>query len=241
MSTMSTGVMITKLQRKLGLPISDGIDFLNEAFQKVNLSSKGGFIWQLQTTTLTTPASDAEITLPTDFDPGKTAVLRGNTNPIAGSPTVTKTIIPYKTMAEFANEAHFETSGGGFFSAWTFYPGIHTLSPPPIFKMRLGPREAFNGQQYVLDFWYHSTVIGPFPADNFTWFPTPDALNFVIMDFAEAEIRDVYRLSGGDKKREDALQAMASVIDSYRTDRYSLAGLTELVMDSQEKQAEKDK
>ena len=233
-TTLSTQAMVTMLNRKTGLPLPDGIDFLNEAFRKINQMSKGGFIWQFKTTTLNIPFIYGTVPLPADFDPGKTAILRGD-----GTITPTKTIIPYMPAKDWVNEENFQTTGTGFFSAWTFYPSF-TLPTTYAYVMQLGPASAF-GIPVVLPFFYHALNYQPIVAGPNNYFPTPDQFDNLIVDLAIAEVRNVYRMSGGQEEVEKALGAIAQIIDTYRTDRMDLAGLTDQMAQAQEKQTEKAK
>jgi hypothetical protein len=228
--------MVARLQRKtgLGLANADCVDFLNEAFRKVNQMSKGGFIWQFKgPVNIVTPLFSAPIALPADFDPGKTAVLRGNATP-------TSTVIPYVPMKDFVNQAHFETGVTGFFSAWTFFPSF-TVPTLYAYLMQLAPTTAMNGVPYTLQLWYHAVNFAPVALGASNYFPTPDQFDSMIVDLAVAEVRNIYRMSGDQQEMNLAMQAIMEVIDTYRTDRYDLAGLTDQMAQAQEKQVEKAK
>lgn len=237
-TTLSTLQMVTMLNRKTGLGLPDGIDFINEAFRKVNQMQKGGFIWQLKFTNINIPAfSFGPFALPADFDPGKKAVLRGD-----GTVTPTKTVIPYVPVKDFVNEENFQTTGGGFFSAWTFYPTFTITAPTSYsYVMQIAPSSALGGPPIVLPFYYHAVNFQPFAAAANVYFPTPDQFDNLIVDLAIAEVRNVYRMSGQQDEVEQAVAAIAQIIDTYRTDRYDLAGLTDQVAQAQEKQTEKAK
>jgi hypothetical protein len=236
-TTLSMTAMVARLQRKtgLGLGSSDCVDFLNEAFRKVNQMSKGGFIWQLKTATITVPAVEGYVALPPDFDPGKTAVLRGD-----GSITPTKTLIPYMSPKEFVNEQNYQTTGLGMFSAWTFYP-VFNAPLTYAYQMALAPSTSFGPPPIPLLFTYHAVNFAPVPLGAANYFPTPDQFDSMIVDLAIAEVRNVYRMSGEQSEVEQAVAAIAQVIDTYRTDRYDLAGLSDQSAQAQEKQLEKAK
>lgn len=230
--------MVSRLQAKTGLGLSTTAcqDFLNEAFRKMNQMQKGGFIWQFRgPTTIVTPTTDIPIALPADFDPGKTAVLRG------AASQMPLTLIPYLPMKDFVNQQHFEIAPAGFFSSWTFVPSFQIPTSYPYFA-RLAPATAFDGlNQYNLSLWYHSLVQPPITYAANAYFPTPDQFDSLIVDLAVAEIRNVYRLSGSEQEMAGAMQAISEIIDTYRTDRYDLAGITDQVAQAQEKNAEKAK
>lgn len=234
-TTLSTQAMVTMLNRKTGLAVPDGIDFLNEAFRKINQSQKGGFIWQFKQTTLLIPGAYADIPLPVDFDPGKTAILRGD-----GTVSYLNTIIPYMLMKDWVNEQHYQTTQPGGFTAWTFFP---TFTNPVsyVYKMKLGPPGAFTGVIASMDFFYHALNYAPVPSGPANYFPTPDQFDNLIVDLAVAEVRNVYRMSGQADEVQKAMAAINEIIDTYRTDRYDLAGLTDQVAQAQEKQVEKAK
>ncbi len=240
-TTLSTNAMVALLQRKtgIGLSASDSMDRLNEAFRRVGQMSKGGFIWQLKQTTLAIPAGAiVPVALPADFDPGKSAFLFGN-----GVTTPTATLIPYKSPVEFANEQHFQTGTIGNFSSWTFKPNF-TLAAPTSYgwSLLLAPNEAYPLPGIVnLGFFYHAVNFPAFAAANNVYFPTPDQFDSMIVDLAVAEVRNIYGMARSNDEYQMAYQAIAEIIDTYRTDRYDLAGLTDQVAQAQEKQVEKDK
>ncbi len=238
-TTLSMAAMVTKLQRKtgLGLAQADCVDFLNEAFRKINQSSKGGFIWQLKATTITVPnGAQVNIALPSDFDPGKTAVLRGN----APLGTATATIIPYFQVKDFVNQEHYQTGTVSQFSCWTFTPNFSAPTSYP-FNMILGPKTAYPTATLQLPFYYHAVnyPVVAYGASNY--FPSPDQFDSMIVDLAIAEVGDVYRMSDAVQKRQMAMQAINEIIDTYRSDRYDLSGLSDQAAQAQEKNFEKAK
>lgn len=241
-TTLSTTQMVAQLQRNfpIGMGNVECIDFLNKGFRRINQMSKGGFIWQLKQGQITLPAgAQVANALPSDFDAGKTAIVFGTTS------TPTKTIIPYRTPQEFVNEQHFPgTAQIGFFSAWTFVP-VFTLTAPTSYgwKAIFAPDDAFplGLGGIVLPLFYHAVSFQPFGVGATTYFPTPDEFDSFIVDLAEAEARRVYGAAGWEKVQGQATQALAEMIDTYRTDRQNLAGLADQVMQVQEKQAERAK
>ena len=241
-TTLSTSAMILKLQTKfpIGIGTPQWLDFLNEAFRKIDQASKGGFIWQLKSTTIVLPAgAQVANALPADFDPGKSAFLYGAT-----TVTPTSTLIPYHTPSEFVNEQHYATTAIAMFSSWTFYPNF-TLGPPTSYgwTMKLAPDTAFPlaAGGVTLRLYYHAVNLPAFTAAANVFFPTPDQFDGLIMDFAEAEARREYSASGWDKLAAQATQSSSELIDTYRTDRYDLAGISDVVAQSTEKQAERDR
>lgn len=237
--TLTMTAMVAKLQRKtgLGLSQSDCVDFINEAFRKLNQMSKGGFVWQFKQTTLNVPAgAQVDIPLPADFDPGKTAILRGNGATGFGA---VGTIIPYLNMKDFVNQEHFESLTANIFACWTWIPNFN--SPLTFaYSMKLAPAAAYPTTGGTLPFFYHALVQPPI-AYGANYFPTPDQFDSLIVDLAIAEVRNVYRMSGQQDEVGQAVAAIAQVIDTYRTDRIDLNGLTDQMMTAQEKQAAKDK
>jgi hypothetical protein len=234
--TLSMTAMVALLQRKtgIGLASSDCVDRLNEAFRKINQMSKGGFIWQFRQAGLAVPVgAQVNINLPSDFDPGKTAILRGNLSP-------TNTIIPYVPMKDWVNQEHFQTTGLNQFYAWTFLPNFTAPTTYP-YTMKLGPASAFPTGGTTLQFFYHSLVLPPVALGAGNYFPTPDQFDSLIVDLAVAEIRNIYRMSGGQEEIASAMQAIAEIIDTYRSDRFDLAGISDQMAQAQEKQFEGSK
>lgn len=237
--TLTMTDMVTRLQAKtqIGVPQAACVDYLNEAFRKINQMSKGGFIWQFKQSTITVPAgAQANIAMPADFDPGKTAILKGNATASFGT---TDTIIPYVSPQEFATEEHFQTTGINAFSSWTFVPSFNA---PLTFAyvMRIGPKTAYPTGGGTLPFWYHSLVLPPV-TDGANYFPTPDQFDSLIVDLAVQEVRNIYRMSGFGEEAQLTMQSILELVDTYRTDRFDLAGLTDQFAQAQEKAAEKAK
>lgn len=231
-TTLSTSALVSLVQQKtaIGLPATYCLDRLNEGFRFINQLSKGGFIWQLKSTNLSIPILSTQQQLPLDFDPGKTAILRGDG-------TSTFTIIPYLPWKDFVNQSHFQTTQPGFWSAWTFTPSF--VAPATYaWQITLGPSAAANPSPMTLPFMYHAVNFQPVPLSNSAYFPTPDQFDSLIADLAIAEIQDTYKLTDGQRTRDRALRSINELIDTYRTDRYDLAGLSDQVAQAQEKQAE---
>jgi hypothetical protein len=232
--------MVAALQRKfpLGVSSNDAMDRLNEAFRKIDQMSQGGFVWQLKTAVVTLPpGAQTQVFLPLDFDPGKKAVLQGST----GTPTNTE--VPYKPFKDFVNQQHFQTSGSGNFSCWTFIPSF-TLTDPTTYKYLFGfaPAEAFPlsaGATFLL--FYHAMNFQPFAISATIFFPTPDQFDTLIIDLAEAELQRIYRYSGWEKLAGQVTSAIQQMIDTYRTDRYDLAGMADQAAQAQEKAAERER
>lgn len=232
--------MVTRLQQKtaIALPQQACVDYLNEAFRKMNQMSKGGFVWQFKEANIVVPpGAQVNVPLPADFDPGKTAVLRGN---IATGFGGVGTMIPYAPMKDFVNEEHFQNLGIDMFSTWTWLPNFNS---PATFNyvMKLSPATAYPTTGGTLLFFYHALVQPPITYGAGNFFPTPDQFDSLIVDLAIAEVRNVYRMSGAMEEIQAALGAMAEMVDTYRTDRYDLAGLTDQMAQAQEKQFEKAK
>jgi len=242
-TTLSTTAMVARLQRKfpIGLGSADCLSFLQEAFRKIDQLSKGGFVWQVAVATLTAPAATnpVNINLPSDFDPGKTAWLRGSS--ILTSPTLT--IIPYKPYADFYNQEHFSTTTTGTFSAWTYRPTIAVPGGAVVWVLNLAPTDQFPlAAPIIFNFTYHKVCnTNAYTVGPAVYFPTPDQFDSLILDLAESELARVYGRAGWEKIQQQAMQGAADMIDTYRTERYSLAGLSDLVMQAQERQADKTK
>ena len=233
-TTLSMTSMVTLLQRKtgLGLAQADCVDRLNEAFRKINQMSKGGFIWQLKTGNAALGAGLLTFTLPSDFDPGKQAVLYGPT-----LPATTSTVIPYLPVKDFVNANHYQTTQPGFFSAWTFYPTF-TIPTSYLWLGQIGPPGAAIASPTALPLYYHAVNFAPVAYGAANYFPTPDQFDSMIVDLAWAEVASIYRQSDAEQIRQRAMQGIMEIIDTYRTDRYDLAGITDEIAQKQEKGAE---
>lgn len=234
--------MVARLQRKFGSGIgsADAIDFLNEAFRKINQMQKGGFIWQLKQGTVVLPAGvQAANALPTDFDAGKKALVYGD-----GTITPTRTIIPWKPYLEALNQEHFPNQKVGNFSCWSFKPNF-TLTAPTSYGWTavFFPSDAFPLATggVTLPIIYHALNFQPFAVGTNIYFPTPDQFDSLICDLAEAELRRVYGRAGWETLAAQATAAVNELIDTYRSDRYDLAGLADEMLQANEKAAERAK
>lgn len=238
-STLTMTQMVAKFQYKtaIGIPNATAVDYINEAFRKLNQMSKGGFVWQFKQGTVTVPPGfQTNVALPQDFDPGKTAILRGNGSTQFGA---VATMIPYLPMKDFVNQEHFQSMPADVFSAWTWLPNFN--SPLTFaYVMQLAPQTAYPTAGGTLPFFYHALVQPPV-ALGANYFPTPDQFDSMIVDLAIAEARNVYGLARQDNEMQLAMQAIMEVVDTYRTDRYDLAGLTDQMAQAQEKAVEKAK
>lgn len=241
MSTaLSTSAMVPIVQRRMANGISSTIalEYLNEAFRKLNQMQKGGFIWQLKSATLGLGLS-LTVAAPSDFDPGKGAWIRGD-----GIYDPLKTVIPYKNWQEFTQEQHFQTITAGVFSSWTFLPNF-TFGPPTNYAwtIQFAPAEAIVTVPPgpTLPMIYHAQSFAGLTAAPNVYFPTPNEFDSMIMDLAVAEGKKQYRLSGWQDEAAQANAAIAEVIDTYRTNRYDLAGLFDQVAQAKEKDVEKAK
>jgi hypothetical protein len=208
------------------------MDFLNEAFRKINQMSQGGFIWQLKQTNLTLLAGNTTVALPADFDPGKTALL------VATTAAPTKTLIPYKPWQEFLNYQHLQVTGPSQFAAWSFYT-TYVLGPPTTYAytLKVAPDEAAPaaGPGTTLQITYHAMNFVPFNVAANVYFPTPDQFDSSICDLAEAEYRRIYGTGGWEQLTTQAMASLQAMIGSYRTDRLDLAGLADIQQQGQEK------
>jgi hypothetical protein len=248
-TTLSTLTMITGSTTSVGLqtrfPMGIGTNqwmgYLNEAFRKINQMQKGGFIWQLKLASINIPAG-AQVAnpLPADFDPGKSAFLYST----ALAVTPTTTMIPFMPVEEFVKQQQFQVTGPGILAAWTFFPNT-ALGPPTSYAwtMKLAPDTAFPipPPGFTMGFYYHAVNFPQFTAAANVFFPTPDQFDSMILDMAEAEARRQYGAAGWDKLAAQATQSVQELVDTYRTDRYDLAGVGDVTMQAQEKAAERDR
>lgn len=239
-TTLSTSTMVTQLQKRvpIGIGATAALFYVNEGFRKLNQMAKGGFVWQLKQATLAFGLTTS-VTAPTDFDAGKSAWMKGQT-----PYTPTNTIIPYKPWTEFANAQHLQTTQPGTFEAWTYVPNF-TLTAPTSYRwtLLLAPSDAAvtTPPGITLPFVYHAVNFASFASGTNIYFPTPDQFDSAIVDLAVAQAKEDYGLSGFDRIAQQANQAIAEIIDTYRSDRYDLSGLFEVTAEAKEKQAERDR
>jgi hypothetical protein len=233
--------MVTRLKRKfpIGLTDADAMDFLNEAYRKINQTSKAGYIWQVRTTQVVALAGvAADIQLPGDFDPGKSAWLRATSAAVA--PTLTT--IPYKSFQDFYLQENFTTTAIGQFSAWSFRPIILAAPASYSWVMSLKPASAYPlAGNITFDFTYHSATWTALTQGAGNYFPTPGQFDSLIIDLAEAEYSRIYGRAGWEKIQQQAMGGIMEIIDTYRTDRYDLAGVSDLAIQMQERTSDKTK
>ena len=79
-----------------------------------------------------------------------------------------------------------------------------------------------------MTFAYHTDVSGGEYADSASvYFPTPNSFDNLIIELAEAEARRIYGLAGWDIIQKRAESAIVNLLDSYRSTKNVLAGLTD--------------
>ncbi len=232
--------MVAQIQKRvpIGIDATSALFYLNEGFRKLNQMAKGGFVWQLKQTTIgfgTTVSQDA----PADFDAGKSAWMMGDAY------TPTKTLIPYKPWSEFSTMQHLQTTQPGSFTAWTYVPHFTLTAPTSyLWTLKLAPADAVwiaPPPGPALPFVYHAVNFASFASGATTYFPTPDQFDSAIVDLAVAQAKQDYGLSGYDKIVAQVNNAIAEVIDTYRSDRFDLAGLFEMTAGAKEKATERDR
>lgn len=227
--------MVTQVQKRvpIGIDGTAGMFYLNEAFRKLNQLSKGGFVWQIKQATLAFAGSALTVAAPADFDPGKQAVLRG----LQSLPV---TYFPWK---DFVRQENFTVvPEAGLFTAWTYRPNF-VFGPPTTYgwTIQVGPAAAANPVAMNLTLVYHAVNFAPFTAAANVFFPTPDQFDSAIVDLAVAQAKEDYGISGFDRVAQQANQALAEMIDTYRSDRFDLAGLFDETAQAKEKQTERDR
>lgn len=233
--------MVTQLKKRVPVGMSDAaaLFYVNEAFRKLNQFQKGGFIWQVKTASRTFAGGQVETDAPDDFDPGKTAVLISSSGvPVTGFP------IPYLPWKDFVLQTNFQVIEPSGFSAWTYRPSFSFTAPTSYkWKLVIGPAEAlpFPVVSVAMTLTYHAVSFPTFASAANVYFPTPDQFDSLIVDLAVAQAKQDYNLSNFDRIAQQANQGIAEIIDTYRSERYDLAGFFDVKAQAQEKEAERNR
>ena len=227
----STTSMVTKLQGRvpIGLSSTFWMEKLNEAYRWI--SQKGNYIWDLKGTDITVIAGIDSFTIPPDCDPGKPMYLVGPI-PLSPAPSTLDSLIPYVAWDD-AGLQKFSEMGSvpGMVSCWTFRTNFTTTTVPVSYTY------AYRGYLYPIGalsvtsqfrFVYHTDVASTeFAVGATTFFPTPNSFDNLLIELAEAEAKRIYGLAGFEIIQKRAESAIVNLLDSYRSTKNSLAGLTD--------------
>lgn len=228
-TTISTQTMVAELARRvpLGYTATVAMDALNGAFRWMN--QQGSFPWMQRRTTAAVAAGTGALTLPSDFDPGKQAVLYGSTT------SAVPTEVPFMPWTEAVRQQVHQTASAGLYSCWTFY-ATQTGSPPVVaMQGQVFPIAA--AQSESLQLVYHTVAYPALSSGPTTYFPTPDHFDHLIIELAESELMRQYRLAGWDvvwKRVTDQLRAM---LGAYTTTKQAMMPVSELVNNANTAQA----
>jgi hypothetical protein len=225
----STTSMVTECQTRvpIGLSSTFWMKKLNEAFRWI--SQKGNYVWDIKSTSMT--LSTFYFQLPTDCDPGKPMYLAGPTSGSGAYASILfpKSTIPYKPWDETLDQQYSEmVVPKGLFSCWTFttaFVGSSYLYRAYLYPLTAGPT---GGDSFTMDFAYHMDVSNvELALGANVYFPTPNSFDNLLIELAEAEARRIYGLAGSEMIQKRAESAIVNLLDSYRSTKNSLAGLTD--------------
>jgi hypothetical protein len=234
MSTLNTmDQLIVKLKARIpiGLTTAQCAAQLNEAWHF--LEERGAFTWNVRRATLT--VASAAVTpagIPNDWDIGKPASIYPSSLGFAYE-------VKYLPFEEWVRQQTFHfTPPAGVFSCWTYISAFSGSQPNPTYTITFAPANAApggGGATYTM--FYHHEIEADI-ATGANYFPTPNAFDEMLVDGAEAEFKRIYSLNGWEsaqKKFENEIQVL---LDKYRSPKHDLAGLSEGMMEVQEKAAE---
>lgn len=193
--------------------------YLNLAY--FNLSRLGNMRWLLTTANVSVNTS-GQFTLPTDFDPGKTAFLSGT---LALNYRLE---IPYKPYDQaLKHQTTVDAVTPGMYSVWTYYTVFSAAPVSYTYQAQLYPVTAAPSVgTHTLALVYHKVPVELNVAST-SYFPTPDVFDSTILDMAESELRRVYHLPGWDTLLARSQEGIMQLIDAYRTTNATMAGLAD--------------
>ena len=242
MSTLlSLSSMVTECQSRVPIGLSSAfwVKKLNEAYRWI--SQKGNFIWDVKLDAVTVTAAQNYFTLPADCDPGKPMYLAGPVSGVSAQTGNVLSIIPYKPWDETLDQQYAEvTAPPGLFSCWTFSTKFTVGAGPAYvpsyrYEARLYPTSAsptVTTGAFSFSFAYHVDVSSTEYATTATaaapnFFPTPNSFDNLLIELAEAEAKRIYGLAGWDVIQKRAESAIVNLLDSYRSTKNVLSGLTD--------------
>ena len=232
----STSTMVTKLQGRvpIGLSSTFWMEKLNEAYRWI--SQKGNYIWDLKGTDIAMLAGATTFPIPSDCDPGKPMYLVGPIEDFPSDATL-DSLIPYVAWDDAGLQKFSELGVAptgvvhGMVSCWTFRTNFTSTLVPVSYTY------AYRGYIFPADaiwapskfrFVYHTDVASTeFAVGATTFFPTPNSFDNLLIELAEAEAKRIYGLAGFEIIQKRAESAIVNLLDSYRSTKNSLAGLTD--------------
>lgn len=254
---LSVSQMVTQCQARvpIGLTSAYWVTKLNEAYRSI--SQKGNFIWDVQLYFVTVNAGQDWFEIPDGLtpgivacDPGKPMYLAGPYDSITSHSGIVNSIIPYKPWDESLDQQYAEVvAPPGLFSCWTFYTNFTVGAGPSFtrsyaYRGKLYPSSAkptVTTGGFLFNLAYHSDVSSVEFAATATatapsYFPTPNSFDTLIIELAEAEVRRIYGLAGWEIIQKRAESAVMNLLDSYRSTKNVLAGITDQQKQVGEKQ-----
>jgi hypothetical protein len=225
----STTSMVAQLQTRvpIGLSSTFWMTKLNEAYRWI--SQKGNFIWDVKYANITLNSYVNTFSLPPTCDPGKPMVLVGPLPDVPNAALELNSVVTYVPWDVAMDQRYSEMSTiPGLVSCWTFATNF-TAGPPPTYGYTayIFPLDTvITNSQFRLV--YHTDVASteiPLAANQY--FPTPNSFDNLLIELAEAEARRIYGLAGWDIIQKRAESAITSLLDSYRSTKNVLAGLTD--------------
>jgi hypothetical protein len=225
---LSTAAMVVKCQARVPLGLSSAfwMDKLNEAYRWV--SQKGNYVWDLTGATITVGAFQSGFPIPSGCDPGKPMYLSGPLSVTVPAERLNSSIpyVPWDS-AQLQQMSEMPVIPG-MISCWTVRTNV-VIGPPLVYGYRgyLYPEGAISsGSQF--EFIYHTDVSGTeFASGASVYFPTPNSFDNLFVELAEAEAKRIYGLAGWDIIQKRAESAIVNLLDSYRSTKNVLAGLTD--------------
>ena len=230
---LSTSAMVTQCQSRLNIGLSSAfwMSKLNEAYRWI--SQKGNFVWTVKTTPISILVGTATFSLPALCDPGKPMYLSGPWSAIEDPSVDMSTTIPYVPWDVMLDQQMAEViAPPGMFSCWSFSTAF-SVGPPPTYGYQglLYPLSAMptpaTGSMF-LNLVYHVDVNATeYASATNIYFPTPNSFDNLLIELAEAEAKRIYGIAGWDIVQKRAESAIVNLLDSYRSTKNVLAGLTD--------------
>ena len=225
--------MVTRCQSRVNIGLSTAfwMEKLNEAYRWI--SQKGNYIWDLSGADVTISGLVNQFALPADCDPGKPMYLVGPIPSMPAPHMTLESIVPYVAWDDAGNQRISELpTMPGMISCWTFRANFtHTVGPPPIYTYTytgyIFPIDALavTSQFRVV---YHTDVSNvEFTVGSNIYFPTPNCFDNLLIELAEAEARRIYGLAGFETIQKRAESAIVNLLDSFRSTKNVLSGLTD--------------
>ena len=228
---LSTNQMIADLQQRIPMGLSSTycMSKLNYAYQWIE--QQGAFTWNISRGAVVLSAGTAITDAPDDLDPGKPWSLYPHE---AGEFEAVATEIPYCPVEDLAlHQIYHLDPIPGVFSVVTM------VNDSGNYRFRFAPIAATDvSNNHNFTVYYHKInpiLLSPLTPGSAT-FPTPPAFDQSIVDIAEADIKRIYGLMGGDTALSKAQASAALLLDKYRSPKRDLAGLSEQSKEAQEHQ-----